>query len=64
MDIGIDPLVVIPRGIEDCQRLLGSCGIIEINQRLSVDFLMQDREFRSKFVGIQHAHTESVMPQR
>ena len=37
MHIGIDIQIFISHGIEHTERLLGSGGIVEINQRLIVD---------------------------
>lgn len=64
MDVGIDPLVVISGRIEDGEGFLGGSGIIEVDEGATIDFLIENRKFRPKLVGIESAHVVSVMPQR
>ena len=61
VDVGIDALVVVAGRIEDAERFLRSGGVIEIDERLPVDFLIQDGELFPEFVGIERAHGLSVM---
>ena len=52
MDIGVVVLVVMHERVNDRARLLGGGGVVEIDQRLAVDFLVQNREIRAKFCPI------------
>lgn len=62
VDIGIDALIVVARGIENGEGLLGGGCIVEIDEGLPIDFLIQDGELSSKLVGVQCTHRWSVMP--
>ena len=62
VDIGIDFLVVIPRGIEDAEGLLRSSRIIEINERLPVNLLTENGEVRPNLIRIECTHRLSVIP--
>ena len=44
MDIGVVVLVVMDERVNHRARLLRRGGVVEINQRLAVDFLVEDRE--------------------
>ena len=49
MDIGIIALVVIIQRLDDRAGFLGRGGVVEINQRLSMDLLVQDGKVCAKF---------------
>ena len=44
MDVGVVVLVIIAQRLDDCARLLRGRGVIEINQRMAMDLLIQDRK--------------------
>ena len=44
MDIGVVVLVVMAQGVEHRARLLRGGGVVEIDQRLAVNLLVEDRE--------------------
>jgi hypothetical protein len=47
MHVGVVMLVVVPERFDHGPRLLRGGGVIEINQRMSMHLLLQDREVRS-----------------
>jgi hypothetical protein len=49
MDVGVVALVVIDQRLNHRARFLRRGGVVEIDQRLAVDFLVQDREVRAEF---------------
>ena len=44
MDVGVVALVVVEQGVQDGTRFLAGRGVVKIDQRMAVDFLIQDRE--------------------
>src|ERR1700730_14691 len=48
MDVCILMLVKIPKRLDHHARLLRCCGAIKINQRITVDLLVQNREIFAK----------------
>ena len=50
MDVGIVALVVVVKGVDDDAGLLRGGGIIEIDQRLAVDFLFEQRKVVADFL--------------
>src|SRR5207247_269898 len=48
MDIGIFVFVIISADIEHTSRLLRTGGVVEVNQRMTVHALTQDREILAK----------------
>ena len=44
VDIGVVVLVVAADGIEDGARLLRGGGVVEVDERMAVDLLIEDRE--------------------
>src|SRR5438876_790199 len=54
MDVSIVAFIVIPERVKDQARFLARRGIVEINQRITVDFLMEDGKVRTQFLPIDH----------
>ena len=54
VDVAVLVQVIITLAVDDTQRFLCCCGIIEIDQRLAIDLLVEDRELSSYFVDIHH----------
>ena len=48
MNIGVVLFVVVPQRVDDRSRLLCRGRVIEINERLTVDFLLKDGEIASE----------------
>jgi hypothetical protein len=48
MDVCVIPFVVVPQRVNDCAWFLRRRRIIEINERLPMDFLVKDWEIASK----------------
>jgi hypothetical protein len=44
VDVGVVVLVVVVDGLDHCARTLARRGVVEIDERLAVDLLIQDRE--------------------
>ena len=44
MDVGIVALVVTAEGVEDGAGFLGGGGVIEVDERMPVDLLVENRE--------------------
>ena len=57
MDVGVVVLVVAAQGVDDRARLLRGGRVVEVDQRLAVDLLLQDRE-----VVADAAHVERGRP--
>ena len=54
MNIGVVKFVIMHERINDAAGLLRRGGVVEINQRLAVDLLMQNREVSAQFGPINH----------
>ena len=52
VDIGVDLLVVIPRGIKDAKGFLRSSRIIEINERFPINLLTENGKGRANLIRI------------
>ena len=48
MDVGIVVLVIMNEGVNDRARFLRRGGIVEIKQRLAMDFLIENRKILSQ----------------
>src|ERR1700733_4204107 len=53
MDIGVGSLVVANDCVNHCARFLGRGGVVQINQRLSVNLLLQDREIGANSLDVK-----------
>ena len=49
MDVGVVVLVIMHQRVNHRAGLLRRGGVVEINQRLAVDLLVQDRKIRAQF---------------
>ena len=54
MDIGVVVLVVMHERVNHRARFLRRGGVVEINQRLAVDFLIENRKILSQLCPISH----------
>src|SRR5688572_17847782 len=59
MDVSIVLFVVIPQGIEHSRGLLRGGGVVEVNQRMSVNLLVQDRKLPAQTFPIDGLHQYS-----
>ena len=48
VDIAVECAVVVVEGLDDAQRLLCGGRIVEVDQRMTVDLLLKDRELGTK----------------
>src|SRR5579875_3734320 len=53
MNISTISRIEMLNGVEDRLRILAGCGIIEINQRLPVDLLSQNRKVLADLLNVQ-----------
>ncbi len=53
MDVGAIDGVELDDGVDDGLRLLRGGGVVEIDQRLAVDGLLEDREIFAEFVYVE-----------
>ena len=60
MHIGVVVLVVVPERIDHRPRLLRRRGVIEIDQRLAVHLLVEDREVLADRIPIEGAARDFV----
>ena len=44
MNVGVIELVVVDKGVDDGARLLRGGGVVEVNERLAMDLLIQNRK--------------------
>src|SRR5579862_2655888 len=64
MDIGIAALVIMRDSVNDRARLLRSCCVVEIHERMSVDLLLQDRKIAAYRFHVEVAlcHRRTRLP--
>ena len=65
MNVGVARLHGVHHGVDHRARLLGRGGIVEIDERLAIDLLRQDRELRPDgldVVGLQGAFIAYLFP--
>ena len=54
MDIGIGTFIVVNQSLNDLARLLGSGGVVQIDQGFAIDLPGQDREIFPDFPRVEH----------
>src|SRR5258707_15309059 len=55
MNVGVVVAIVVVHGLQHRQRLLRGSGVVQIDQRLAVDFLEQDGKILTHFFHIKRA---------
>src|SRR5260370_740331 len=60
MHVGVLVLVVLPKRIDYSSRLLRGCGVIKINQRMTMHLLAENREILADGAPVHHAGSNLV----
>src|SRR5688572_13074150 len=61
MDVGVVVLVVMNERIDDRARFLGSGRVVEINQRMAMHLLVQDRKVGSNFLEFRGSEWSALV---